>query len=87
MRKRFIFLALLTACAPLKAPEQTLPDTCNRASLTTYLDQPVTSLETVLLLQPVRVIRPNQAVTKDYREDRLNIHLNADDVIVRLSCG
>lgn len=35
----------------------------------------------------LRVIRPGQPVTKDYRTDRLNVELDADDTILRLTCG
>ena len=35
----------------------------------------------------LRVIRPGDAVTKDYREDRLNIDLDAKDRITRIWCG
>ena len=35
----------------------------------------------------VRVIRPGMAVTMDYRADRLNIEIDDDGRIVRISCG
>lgn len=35
----------------------------------------------------VRVLRPNSAATLDYREDRLNIHLDRNDNIEALRCG
>ncbi|WP_432512753.1 I78 family peptidase inhibitor [Kineococcus sp. SYSU DK001] len=35
----------------------------------------------------VRVIRPGTAVTLDYRPDRLNVHLDADDRLDHLSAG
>ena len=35
----------------------------------------------------VRVVRPNQAVTMDYRGDRLNIILDANDMVVDVNCG
>lgn len=35
----------------------------------------------------MRVIRPGDAVTKDYRENRLNIDLDADERITRIWCG
>lgn len=35
----------------------------------------------------MRVIRPGDAVTKDYREDRLNIDLDAQDRITGIWCG
>lgn len=35
----------------------------------------------------IRVIRPGQMVTKDYRIERLNLQLNDHDTVVRAYCG
>lgn len=35
----------------------------------------------------VRPIAPNQAVTMDYRADRVNLHLDEKNLITRISCG
>ena len=35
----------------------------------------------------VRVIKPGMAVTMDYREDRVNIDVDADNRIVKVRCG
>lgn len=35
----------------------------------------------------IRPIAPGQAVTRDFRPDRLNVHLDAGNVITRLDCG
>lgn len=35
----------------------------------------------------IRVIRPGQMVTKDYRSERLNLQLNDHDAVVRAYCG
>ena len=35
----------------------------------------------------VRVIGPDDMVTMDHREDRLNLHLDAQNSIVRVHCG
>ncbi|GGX99391.1 hypothetical protein GCM10007160_28810 [Litchfieldella qijiaojingensis] len=35
----------------------------------------------------VRVLRPGDAATMDHRPDRLNIHLDENDVIARIECG
>jgi peptidase inhibitor I78 family protein len=35
----------------------------------------------------VRVIKPGQAVTMDYRGDRLNVEVDDHDAIVRITCG
>lgn len=35
----------------------------------------------------IRPIAPGQAVTMDFREDRINVHLDAGNTITRLDCG
>ena len=35
----------------------------------------------------VRVIRPGEAVTLDYRADRLNVRLDDRDIIIEIGCG
>ena len=35
----------------------------------------------------IRVIRPDQAVTQDFRPDRLNVELDAVDNVTRIYCG
>jgi hypothetical protein len=35
----------------------------------------------------VRLIRPGQAVTMDYRTDRLNIEIDERDKVIRITCG
>jgi hypothetical protein len=35
----------------------------------------------------VRVIKPGQAVTMDYRADRLNVEVDARNAIARITCG
>lgn len=46
-----------------------------------------TRAKTVTGAVTLRIIRPGQAVTMDYREDRLNIELDAKNIIVALRCG
>lgn len=35
----------------------------------------------------VRVLKPGMAATMDFRDDRLNLHLDEHDVIVKVTCG
>ena len=35
----------------------------------------------------IRPIAPNQAVTHDLRRDRLNVHIDAGNVITQVDCG
>ncbi|GAB1594908.1 I78 family peptidase inhibitor [Lysobacter claricitrinus] len=37
--------------------------------------------------QMARVLKPDQAVTMEYREGRLNIYVDAANVITRIACG
>jgi len=90
--KKLFALTLLAGCsasvatAPLPVP---LPDddTCNAANYATLVGQQATALERVLLLGKVRVIRPNQAVTMDFRQDRINFIISEDETIAAITCG
>jgi len=35
----------------------------------------------------IRTLRPGQVVTMEFRMDRLNLHLNAQEKIERINCG
>lgn len=35
----------------------------------------------------IRPIGPRQAVTRDFRPDRVNVELDASNVIIRINCG
>lgn len=37
--------------------------------------------------ETVRVIKPGQAITKEYRADRLNLHVDEKNVVTQVSCG
>ena len=47
----------------------------------------VATLEEQSGARQVRVLRPGSAATMDYRDDRLNIHLESNDMIEALRCG
>ena len=89
MKRIFLFL-ILTGCTgslvtnPL--PELSA-DTCNANQYSALIGQEVTDLEKVLILGPVRLIRPNTAVTMDYLEQRINFEITKDEKIARITCG
>ncbi|MGL6209221.1 MAG: I78 family peptidase inhibitor [Paracoccaceae bacterium] len=60
---------------------------CGADALQGLVGQPASVLQTMKFGQLVRVIRPGQAVTMDYSEDRLNIEVDGAEVISRVSCG
>lgn len=60
---------------------------CGADALQGLVGQPAGVLETMRFGQVVRVIHPGMAVTMDYSPDRLNIEVDADKIISRVSCG
>ena len=94
MRKIFAIapIVFLTACevaappplAPLPTPAQ---DTCNASAYSNLIGQDATALERVMLLGQVRVIRPGQAVTMDFRPDRINFNVGASNQITSIYCS
>ena len=81
----------LAACAPVVLPTE--PDggiggdTCGGAGIQNLIGQDVSALAAVLLPEPVRTIRPDEAVTMDFNPARTNIRLDENDRIVEITCG
>lgn len=94
-------LALLAGCAgsagpcnPTATPTFPSPadDQCSAAELARYAGAQATeevraTIAATLGDRRVRYIAPGDAVTQDYRIDRLNVELGEDGRIVRLRCG
>ncbi|WP_108813665.1 I78 family peptidase inhibitor [Loktanella sp. Alg231-35] len=86
--KRLMALIVLAGCtaAPPPLPPQ-LEDTCGAANFAGLIGQDVTALETRLHLGMVRVIRPGDLVTQDFRPGRINFMIGEDNVIGTINCG
>ncbi len=86
--KRLFVLIALAGCTAAEAP---LPpqteDTCGARQFADLIGQDATALERVLLLGPVRVIRPGDAVTRDYRVERINFMIDENETIRSIDCG
>jgi hypothetical protein len=63
------------------------PDACGAGSLQGLVGREVAILQTMKFEGPFRLIRPGEAVTMDYNPERLNIDLDATDVISAVRCG
>lgn len=88
---RLIALALpllvLSACVPEEPAMEAPPaDACQSAGFQGLIGQPKAVLERMLLPAGSRVIGPNDPITRDYRPDRLNIEIGANDRIARVAC-
>lgn len=79
-------LVALTACVQPEPPPQPDTDSCNASSLQGLVGQPSTVLRTMLLPAGTRVINPGDAVTMDFRPDRMNIEIGTDGRIAKIGC-
>jgi hypothetical protein len=89
-------LALLAAaaCTPKEGGTETADaapaageDACGAAGLQSLVGTSVGSLDPATLPEPRRVIFYGQAVTMDFRAERLNVEIGKDDRIARVFCG
>ncbi len=62
-------------------------DTCGAAKHADLIGQDATALERVLILGMVRVTRPGDIVTMDFRPERINFKIDADEKIAAITCG
>ena len=87
--KRLIALIALAGCTaapPPPIPPQ-IEDTCGAADFADLIGQDATMLERNLRLGMVRVIRPGDAVSQDFRPARINFMIGADETIRTVNCG
>jgi len=96
IRSAAVLLALvLTACAHSKPDPPIMADLsipCRIETLTALVGRPGSAVLASEALaksgaRAIRWIRPREAVTMDFREDRLNVQLDRDDVVTHFTCG
>ncbi len=77
---------ILAACVP-EAPRPDTPDAaCQAPGYQGLVGQPRAVLAAMLFPAGTRIIGPNDAVTADFRADRLNIEVGANDRIAKVAC-
>lgn len=79
-------LALAACVEPVAPPAEPEPDQCNAASLQGLIGQPSSVLENMMLRAGTRVINPGDAVTMDFRPDRMNIEIGTNGRIEKVAC-
>lgn len=97
MRSFAPMLAVMAvACAPAdaEAPQNPPPtlQACDASAIQRHLGAAYTptlgaEMQRTVGARTTRVIRPGEAVTMDYRTDRLNVELDGAGRIVTLRCG
>ncbi|GHH60191.1 I78 family peptidase inhibitor [[Pseudomonas] boreopolis] len=78
--------------APATAPEAPPVGTCDATQAQALVGQPLTDEATRQAQQDtqakhVRVLKPGQAVTMEFDGERLNIEVDADNVVTGVRCG
>ena len=87
MRAALSVSALLLAACQAPVADSPSEDACTAANLQHLVGAPATAADAISAPSDMRIIRPGQAVTMDFRADRLNIELDEDDQISRIFCG
>lgn len=80
-------LMVLAACdqpAPSAPPAAVVQ--CSAAGYQGLIGQPESVLKSMMLPAGSRVIGPGDAVTMDYRPDRLNVETGTDHRIAKIAC-
>jgi len=91
----------LAACSPAREPapadppaivDDALEGRCDDKAAAAYIgraasEETANAARQAAGARGVRVIRPGMAVTMDYRAGRLNLHLDDEGRITRITCG
>lgn len=78
----------LAACVETEPPAAPPPgaDGCHAAQFRGLIGQPRAVLDSMKLPAGTRVIGPSDAVTMDFRPDRLNFEIDGKAVIGKIAC-
>ncbi|TBR10169.1 MAG: hypothetical protein EPO46_08430 [Lysobacter sp.] len=90
--------AVLAACTstpaapPMSDPTPPITAQCHAEDAQSLVGQPATASNVELArtrahADMARVLKPGQMVTMEFREGRLNIHVDANNVITSIRCG
>jgi len=80
----FVLLAACQAPGPAK-PEAT--DLCGASNWQHLLGTSASGLDVPVLPKGTRMLHPDTPTTRDYRLDRMNVHVDADGRVSRVVCG
>lgn len=85
----------LSACQTTKAADPgptENPDACGASKVSAFVGQDLTAATRKAIQDRsgatnIRWTAPNTAVTMDYRQDRLNVNYNEQNIIQTITCG
>jgi hypothetical protein len=68
-------------------PAEDRADACGATAMQDLVGNPFSALAAMTFAGPMRLIRPDMAVTMDFNPERLNIYLDEADLISSVTCG
>lgn len=88
MKRTVLVLALsgLAACEQPAATEPG-PDACGSSEMAHLVGLNRSQLEGIAFTQPFRILGPGDAMTMDFRAERVNFTLDDDSKVTRIWCG
>ena len=87
VKPALIASGLFLAACQMPADTPPAEGSCGADALQHLIGAPVTAAQQIDAPEGTRVIGPGQAVTMDYRAERLNVEHDANDLITRIYCG
>ena len=83
-----VAMILLAACVQDPATHPDPPDaSCSAEALQHLVGQPESAFDPSGFDEPVRIIRPGDAITMDFSLKRLNVEIGPDGRITAIRCG
>lgn len=77
----------LAACQSSSMPFEPVSDPCKSLQYHSKVGMKFDELPGGTFPEAARIIHPDTMVTRDYRPERLNVHVNANGRVARLECG
>ncbi|MCR9158670.1 MAG: I78 family peptidase inhibitor [Rhodobacteraceae bacterium] len=84
--------SILGVCLALAACQETVvtekpTESCGAEDMSHLMGLQRAQLENIAFTQPHRILGPNDAMTLDFRGERVNFELDDSGAVVRIYCG
>ena len=87
MRYLYVPLLMTLAACQSATPLEPVADPCKSLRYLSVVGSMESDVPAGTFPEGVRIIHPHTPVTRDYRAERLNVHVNEKGRIERIDCG